>query len=124
MKRRGLLKFLSLAAILAPLKAVPMSQVLDLDEGSALAMIGEEYLRDYPREADLELLYSVLRRDAAIPIRSEERNGIHGLLAAAARASRADMESGNVWYLKGWLLSRSEGRFCAIAALRARAGRS
>jgi hypothetical protein len=66
-------------------------------------VVGREYLGAAPAENDPALLRKLLGN-----VRSAE--GLDALV-------RADFAIGNIVQLRGWVLSRTEARWCALAAL-------
>jgi hypothetical protein len=75
------------------------------DPGAAAAgrhlALGRAYLRRYPQEASQGRLARLVPSD---PVRR-------------ARQVRADFAAGRVVTLRGWVLSRTECRYCALHAL-------
>lgn len=76
--------------------------------------VGAEYLRSAPHEADLPGLLAALCGPA-----SGDACVAHADEWAAALAARCkdDFLEGRVVRIQGWVLSRTEARLCAVAAL-------
>lgn len=74
-------------------------------------MVGCEYLRLYPEEADPALLVRLLMLQVEI-----KRDTI-ALKRALQEKRRRDFGRGDVVMLKGCLMSRTELRLCALAAI-------
>ncbi|HJZ47064.1 MAG TPA: hypothetical protein VKE41_07850 [Roseiflexaceae bacterium] len=80
-------------------------------------VIGAEYLQQYPQEADTRILLD--------QIASHPAAGDVGLLGAIDenlgqvlnRMVRQDFGADRVVELRGWILSRTEARLCALATL-------
>lgn len=84
----------------------------------AAAAVGARFLERFPKEDDAPEL---VRRLA----RSRERQGEWEALAVAAPASlhaalrgshRSDFAEGRIVLLRGWILSQTEARLCALVA--------
>jgi hypothetical protein len=127
--RRGFLRGLSAGAALslsgplfAALSACAREEALRAplagffaDPASA-AVVGREYLAAQREEADADTLVSRLVGSARA--RFEDAAGDPARLAALLRERhRADFEAGSVAVVRGWILSRTEARLCALAAL-------
>jgi hypothetical protein len=87
------------------------------DHPHSAAAIGRTYLRQYPAEAAPQRLASEIARDldclgCRLP-RAEEAH----LRSAVRERIRRDFAEGVVVNVDGWVLSRTEARLCAIAAL-------
>jgi hypothetical protein len=86
------------------------------DKGSAKA-VGVEYLRSHPGESDAELLVDRIfagnaqRRVEFIEAGAAARRTLLGKLI------REDFEHGRMVQVRGWMLSQTEARLCAIAVL-------
>jgi hypothetical protein len=83
------------------------------------AAVGRAYLSGHPADADeIRLaadLADALRSRGCDPLTAPPAR----LRAAIADQIRADFASGQVVSVEGWVLSRSEARLCALAALHA-----
>lgn len=84
--------------------------------GSA-ARIGHAYLRQAPREADERRLLALIC-PAGGRWQTADTSRLRRMLA---RQQRDDFAQGRVVRVRGWLLSLTEARLCALAALRTRA---
>jgi hypothetical protein len=127
--RRGFLRGLSAGAALslsAPLAAAlvacaregvlrgPLAGFFDAAAGAA--SVGREVLAARPEEADADTL--VRRLVEGERARFEAAAADPEKLAALLRERhRADFESGRVRPVRGWILSDTEARLCALAAL-------
>ena len=81
-----------------------------LSDPSGAARIGRVYLAGQPEEARRELLARRLCDALGEGPRSTLRERM-------ARCARRDFTRGDTVQLSGWLVSRSEARLCALAAL-------
>ncbi len=92
------------------------------DRGAA-EQVGFEYLKRFPREDDVTRLVRRLAGSRARQSKWEALSADPAALAAALRARhRADFAEGRIVVLRGWVLSQTEARLCALAAKRS--GRS
>lgn len=80
-------------------------------------VIGGEYLRNYPHEANRDVLLGqitarMVASDVGLYGRSDQllREEVDGLV-------RADFAADRIVKLRGWVLSATEARLCALAAL-------
>lgn len=79
--------------------------------------VGLEYLRCVPREADERLLVDLICSSRA-ERRAELDQANKGKLRELLRLQmRQDFEHGRIVNVQGWILSETEGRLCALAAL-------
>ena len=79
-----------------------------IQEAKAIKAIGEEYVKIFPEEASLEKLSTVLlgqRKGKADPISIKDH---------LRKNISTDFQSGNVLVIKGWVLSVTEARQCAL----------
>lgn len=74
-------------------------------------LIGREYLRLYPEEADRDWLLHSVGPDVG------SADGVNKLKRVLQQKRRDDFCRGEVVMLKGCLMSRTELRLCALAAL-------
>ena len=86
-------------------------------QGKSAKIVGKEYLRVVPGEADTEALLNLIcsfqphwRTDL---IKADRAT----LLQMFRRQQAHDFESGAIIKVHGWILSRTEGRLCALSAL-------
>jgi hypothetical protein len=79
---------------------------------ASAAVVGREYLRSAPRESTRERLRADL--DAAIGTDALSDAEIRRRVSARVRQ---DYAAGDTVRLRGWILSRTEARLCALAAL-------
>lgn len=113
-----------------PFSYVPGSQraeradadlLLNVFRGSAqrasAQVVGREYLLSVPHEARADVLVALLRARLEIPERASIVSYREGLRGRIRRALAADFDAGEVQRLRGWVLSRTEARLCALAAV-------
>lgn len=81
-------------------------------EREAAAALGRLYLEANPGESDPELLMERLAGGIERP-----RSDAAALARHLRARHRADFEHGRLTSLDGWLLSQTEARLCALAAL-------
>jgi hypothetical protein len=113
----GLLAPLAFAgAGLAPRRAAAspaVRLVAVFREPESARVIGRAYLRQAPEEADSARLVALIHPGDCSSLGDAE------LRRAVIARQRADFGSGRTVLLDGWLLSRTEARLCALAALTA-----
>jgi len=80
-------------------------------------IVGLEYLRRVPREADVSLLVDLICSSTA-NLRSQvayaNKREVRALLS---HQHRQDFERGRMVNVRGWMLSETEARLCALVAL-------
>jgi hypothetical protein len=88
-----------------------------LAHSESAKVIGSEYLRMYPQEADLNVLLDLLA--AQLAVSDAGRFGIadEQLRERLDRMIRADFADDRIVKLRGWVLSATEARVCALAVL-------
>lgn len=74
--------------------------------------IGRDYLAQAPEEADPERLNALLFEEETSSSLAPD-----DLRARVQRLRTRDFEAGDTVFVRGWLLSRTEARLCALAAL-------
>jgi len=79
---------------------------------SSMRRLGRLYLARFPDEANEKRLLQTLLASFEVPPDSK-----HALRRHLRRSIEVDYEQGKVFRLRGWLLSRTEGRLWALAAL-------
>lgn len=87
-----------------------------LRHGTSAAVVGTEYLRIRPEEADAEML----RRRCGLPDAPSDKFGSAALMRLAEKLldqHRDDFRAGRVIELGGFTLSVTELRLCAIVSL-------
>ncbi|EWY39914.1 hypothetical protein N825_04850 [Skermanella stibiiresistens SB22] len=100
---------------LAGVAAVPpqADQLLGLLRSRAAARrIGRAYLETASHEADAAQLVSLILGDDAVGV-----DRVGDLRHRVAELQRADFTAGRTVTLDGWVLSRTEARLCALAAV-------
>lgn len=80
-------------------------------QGRGAAELGEIYLKGHPEERDADRLVSLLLPDA--PAKLKRSEAMRRLKEASAREYAAD----EIVTLDGWMLSRTEARVLALAAV-------
>ncbi len=123
MTRRDFLALWSTLALLAPLACTGSSSLRAalagfFEDRKSAARVGEEYLRLYPTEDDGTRL---VRRLAGGRRREVEWERLAASDPAAFRESvrarhREDFAAGRTVSLRGWVVSETEARLCALAA--------
>jgi hypothetical protein len=77
-------------------------------------VIGSSYLQQHPQEANVSLLLKRVVPQAFDPLNSA---GDRELMNLLQRRIRQDFREEKVVKLRGWILSATEARLCALAAL-------
>lgn len=98
------------------IEAENLLKIFDGHEPSAQA-VGREYLRKVPAEADSSILISLVR-DPQNEIAASASDPQAIRLWARSKA-RDDFANGRVVTVKGWTLSETEARLCALSAVMA-----
>ena len=81
------------------------------------AAVGRAFLDEHPAEADLQRLVRDTL-DSSLELREAiEAGRLDAVRSALAARHRADFASRQVISLRGWLLSTTEVRICALASL-------
>jgi hypothetical protein len=116
--RSGLIAALALlAGPLAPRRAAaagPAARLVGIfREPASARAIGRAYLRQAPEEADAARLLALIHPGDCAALSASE------LRRAVAARQRADFAAGRTVLLDGWVLSRTEARLCALAAVTA-----
>ncbi len=96
-----------------------------LEHRESAAIIGKEYLRCVPKESNIDVLVDLI----CSPGGGEQREVMYSGDAKALRAilssrQRDDFANGRTIKVQGWILSATEVRLCALAALTADSSRS
>ncbi len=80
-------------------------------------MVGLEYLRHVPEEADVDLLIDLIC-SFEVECREEiTKADIRRCRELLVRQVREDFEQDRTVNVRGWILSETEARLCALAAL-------
>jgi hypothetical protein len=122
----GALSALALSgAVSAPLgcaRGDPLLEVLLrlFDDPKAAGVVGAAYLARAPAEADRERLLALLTGDHVAGYRELAAADPDALLARLRAQHRDDFAAGRVADVDGWILSLTEARLCALAALASR----
>jgi hypothetical protein len=85
------------------------------DAGAARAL-GEEFLVAYPAEDERDALLRQLAGGRESAWEALAAGDPAALREALREAHRADLAEGRVVLVRGWLLSQTEARLCALAA--------
>jgi hypothetical protein len=86
---------------------------------ASAAVVGRAYLAGHPAEADRAWLAAQLGGDLRCQDCDPARSDATRLRAGLARQLRADFAQSRVVRVDGWVLSVTEARLCALAALTA-----
>jgi hypothetical protein len=79
--------------------------------------IGLEYLRIVPAEANVRRLTHLIGSSWYQPYDETAHADIGKIKKILLRQQREDFEKGRIVELQGWILSQTEARLCALAAL-------
>jgi hypothetical protein len=116
LSRRRLLRALGLlglsAAACGPLPRRPRGLPVPLERHESAAVVGAEYLRRRPSEADRAILWRLLGLPDAWRGASERE-----LATRLVDRHVDDFRSGRTLRLAGWTLSLTELRLCALVSL-------
>jgi len=94
--------------------AADLVRIFDGHQSSAQA-VGREYLRHMPTEASVtRLVCLICAEDSQPPPIGRNCQAIRDW---ACTKSRDDFRSGRVVEIQGWILSATEARLCALAAI-------
>ncbi len=77
-------------------------------------IVGREYLRSRPYEADAALLVRLLEESLGAPRPQPDSGSAEILRRALRRSIEADYLAGRTLQLRGWVLARTEARLCAL----------
>lgn len=80
-------------------------------------MIGREYLKYFSEEADINLLVDLLCSHSLRKRRALVQADMSKLREMMLQMQRDDFEHSHVVNIRGWILSQTECRLCAMAAL-------
>lgn len=97
----------------------PALRLVDsLEHAERAAVVGRAYLATAPREADVTVLMQKIMREGDTRLfemlRKDDDDGLRGFLTQRVRR---DFRDGDVVLVRGWVLSRTESRVYALAAL-------
>lgn len=81
------------------------------------ARLGRRYLQAFPREGDRSWLVARILDDGSAPAASPAMFASDELRRRIARRRREDFTQSETVQVEGWILSRTEARLCALAAL-------
>ncbi len=94
--------------------AEDLAQVLRGDRFASAQVVGREYLRYFPAEANKAKLNSLIRGGLGAPGLGRGPSATREWLSGR---TRKDFEEGRVVEVQGWVLSATEARLCALSAL-------
>ncbi len=80
-------------------------------------LVGREYLRTVPGEADAQLLVQLICGSSSSRRAELVAAGPERCLEVLVLQQREDFERGRTVRLRGWVLAETEVRLCALAAL-------
>jgi len=81
------------------------------------AIVGREYLRSVPEEADARLLVDLICSGQAAARANLVGANLKELREWLRHQQRQDFEHGRIVKVRGWILSETEVRLCALVAL-------
>jgi hypothetical protein len=99
----------------SPTRSERLAGVLRHEESARV--VGREYLRVVPAEASRGVLTSRLARRLPGGFRTVDGASDSRLHDLLLRCSLEDFDAERIVELRGWVLSRTEARLCALAAL-------
>ncbi|MCB1930023.1 MAG: hypothetical protein KDH17_18570 [Rhodocyclaceae bacterium] len=108
------LLLLALRAVGASETAASLPSWLSVVDRQAVAAIGEAYLAAHPEERDRAELLRRIEREFVARRRAA---GAEPAVSALSALVRDEFRDGRVVIVDGWMLSRSEARIYALAAL-------
>ena len=114
----------ALAALLACERRPTLAQALAgfYSEPASAARVGQAVLSAVPAEATIEAVVAALAGDRRAELDALAASDPGGLRRLLREQHRRDFEDGRTVDIDGWVLSRTEARLCAVAALAGRAG--
>ena len=80
-------------------------------------MVGREYLRSVPEEEDARLLVDLICSGQAVGRADLVGADLKELREWLRHQQRQEFEHGRIVKVQGWILSETEARLCALAAL-------
>jgi hypothetical protein len=86
-----------------------------LSHPGAAAVVGREYLKVRPRESNAETLAALLHSALRLPGSRAGYGDAGDLRSVLRRRVREDFACGRTVEVRGWLLSETEARVCALA---------
>ncbi len=102
----------------------PVAKILCsvISERASANMIGRQYLRDAPEEADISILVDSLCRHQSGAYLQFLRADSATVRQMILNQQREDFGQGRTLSVEGWILSETEIRLCALSALMATVG--
>ena len=112
-----------LAALLGCDRRPTLAQALAgfYSDPASAARVGRAVLAAVPAEATAEALVSALAGDRRAELAALAASDPAALRTLLREQHRRDFEDGRTVAIDGWVLSRTEARLCAVAALAGRA---
>ena len=92
-----------------------------LSDPAGSAAVGREWLAQAPGETDAEQLVEALAGERRAAWRALANGDADALRRAVRERHVEDFAAGRVTSVRGWVLSQTEARLCALAELRASA---
>jgi hypothetical protein len=96
---------------------VPTQLAALLAHPQSAKVIGIEYLRAYPGEADMDMLLDLIVSQLGASDAGLFASAEHQLRERLDTSIRADFAADRIVKLHGWVLSATEARLCALIAL-------
>jgi hypothetical protein len=128
--RRAFVQALLAAAALPVVRDAQAASLTNVEGGATLAeaiadmvrdievsQVGKAYLVVQPSESSMDRLISEIERAALDDYRGFDPPSTHELGLALANAVRQDFQCGRIVNVRGWRLSQTEARVCALAHL-------
>jgi hypothetical protein len=82
----------------------------------SVARIGRHYLRMVPGEKNIDVLLALILKKLPDEGPMRNRNG-DDVSDPVAKSIKDDFESGRIFQVKGWVLSRTEARLAGLASM-------
>jgi len=130
--RRGVLRILAIlgafgltrpiCALAKPCESIQLSPLASrlasyFSCKESAAQVGREYLRCVPGEVDVSRLIDLIcsfQEERRAELADADKAKLRGLLLLQ---QRQDFEKGRIVHVRGWILSETEARLCALAGL-------
>jgi len=87
-----------------------------VNKDSACA-VGNEYLKIYPEEADPHLLVDLICKKNLQNVSDINRTDSRIIKEILIKKHLKDLENGRTVIVSGWVLSKTEAKLCALAAI-------
>ena len=114
----------ALASLLGCDRRLTLAQALAgfYSDPASAARVGQAVLAAVPAEGTAEAVVAALAGDRRAELERLAASDPGGLRTLLREQHRRDFEEGRTVAIAGWVLSRTEARLCAVAALASRAG--